>query len=292
MDVRAQAGLSQYLDSWAPEPVTDHDDLPAAPVAALSAVLDQPGPVARAGGSLPPLWHWLYFLNWPAQHELGEDGHPRHGHFLPPIPDRRRMVAGGRVEVHAPLEIGVAAERTSSLGKVKVKHGSTGEMVFVTVRHDISQNSRVCLVEEHDVVYRSGEDARRQAVLALDTGDAAASDAAWQLSLRPGPALLFRFSALTANAHRIHYDAPYAGSVEGYPGLVVHGPLLVLLMLELVRRNAPDRRVRSLSYRLRRPVFAGEHVLAVGDPEALARANLRIAAARDQRHATAEVTFA
>jgi 3-methylfumaryl-CoA hydratase len=202
------------------------------------------------------------------------------------------MVAGGRVEVRAPLEIGVAAERTSSLGKVEVKHGSTGEMVFVTVRHDISQNSRVCLVEEHDVVYRSGEDARRQAVLSLDTGDADASDAAWRLSLRPGPPLLFRFSALTANAHRIHYDAPYARNVEGYPGLVVHGPLLVLLMLELARRNAPDRPVRSLSYRLRRPVFAGEHVLALGEPEALVRANLRIATAREQRHATAEVTFA
>jgi 3-methylfumaryl-CoA hydratase len=248
--------------------------------------------VARAGDPLPPLWHWLYFLDWPAQHELGEDGHPRHGRFLPPIPDRRRMVAGGRLQMHAPLEIGEAAERTSGVADVVVKHGRTGEMVFVTVRHEVSQRSRVCLVEECDVVYRSGGNERRRSILTLDNGDAAESDAAWQLSVRPDPPLLFRFSALTANAHRIHYDAPYCERAEGYPGLVVHGPALVLFMLELARRRAPDLRVRSLSYRLRKPVFAGEHVLALGDPDTNGGAGLRIATARDQRHATAEVTFA
>lgn len=290
MDVRPHTGLDRYLDSWHPAPVTDHDELSAVPAAALSAVLDQP-PVANTGDSLPPLWHWLYFLDWQPQHELGADGHPRDGHFLPPIPDRRRMIAGGRLEVRAPLAIGVASRRTSSLGDVVAKRGSTGEMVFVTVRNEISQHSRVCLVEEHDVVYRSGEDAGRRGAFSRDTNEAGASGAAWQLALRPDPPLLFRFSALTANAHRIHYDAPYVTGVEGYPGLVVHGPLLVLLMLELARRNAPERRVRSVAYRLRSPVFAGEHVLALGEPDG-ERASLRIATAREERHATAEVTFA
>jgi 3-methylfumaryl-CoA hydratase len=197
------------------------------------------------------------------------------------------MVAGGRLEVHRPLDLGTPAERVSRLGEVAVKQGSTGEMVFVTVRHEISQGADLCLVEEQDVVYRSGEDERRRAILSLETGDAPESGAAWQLSARPDPRLLFRFSALTANAHRIHYDTPYVQDVEGYPGLVVHGPLLVLLMLELVR----DRQVRSLSFRLRRPVFAGEQVQALGDPNE-GGGSLRVATAREERNATAEVTLA
>ncbi|MER5183339.1 MaoC family dehydratase N-terminal domain-containing protein [Streptomyces sp. NPDC002896] len=288
------AGLARYLDAWSPAPVTVRDLIAAAPVAALSAVLDQDTTVADDGQELPPLWHWLHFLEWPPQRELGADGHPAHGHFLPPIPDRRRMFAGGRAEFTAPLRVGVTATRTSSLAKTEVKQGKTGEMAFVTVRHEISQDERVCVVEEQDLVYRCGEDERRRAGVALDLADAEAAVAPWQLSLRPTPTLLFRYSALTANAHRIHYDEPYARDVEGYPGLVVHGPLLVTLMLELARRHAPERQVRSLSYRLRKPVFADEHLLALGDPApgGDGPAQLRIATRRDERHATAELSFA
>ncbi|TVT50434.1 hypothetical protein FNH05_15955 [Amycolatopsis rhizosphaerae] len=275
--------LGEHLESWRPEPVTTVDDMLPGPVAAMSAVLDQPIPA----GPLPPLWHWLYFLDWPLQRELGEDGHPREGHFLPPIPDRRRMIAGGRLKVREPLELGVEAERVSRLGEVTVKQGSTGEMVFVTVRHEISQGGRLRLVEDQDVVYRSGEDERRKAMLTRSTTEAPAADERWQKELRPDTRLLFRFSALTANAHRIHYDEPYVRDVEGYPGLVVHGPLLVLLMLELVR----DRPVRSVAFRLRRPVFAGEHLRLLGSP-GLEGAGLRVATAREDRHATAEVGFA
>jgi 3-methylfumaryl-CoA hydratase len=275
--------LGAHVADWRPGPVTSADDLPPGPAAALSAVFDQP----PAEGPLPPLWHWLYFLDWPAQRELGEDGHPRDGHFLPPLPDRRRMFAGGRLEVHRPLRLGTRAERVSTLGDVTVKQGSTGEMMFVTVRHEISQDSRLCVVEEQDIVYRSGEDERRRGLLSSSTGETPQSGEPWQLALRPDSRLLFRISALTANAHRIHYDEPYVREVEGYPGLVVHGPLLVLLMLELVR----DKQVSSLSYRLRRPVFAGEHLRALGGPEG-GGAKLRIATAREDRTATAEVSFA
>ncbi|GHF60619.1 3-methylfumaryl-CoA hydratase [Amycolatopsis bartoniae] len=275
--------LGEHVAGWRPGPVSTSDELPPGPVAALSAVFDQP----PAEGALPPLWHWLYFLEWPPESELGEDGHPLRGHFLPPIPDRRRMFAGGRLEVHAPLMPGTRAERVSTLGEVAVKEGRTGEMVFVTVRHEISQGSRLCVVEEQDIVYRSGEDERRRGVSAYSTDETPPSDAPWQRALRPDSRLLFRISALTANTHRIHYDEPYVREVEGYPGLVVHGPLLALLMLELVR----DRPVRSLSYRLRRPVFAGEHLRALGDP-APGGASLRIATAREDRAATAEVSFA
>ncbi|KAA9161661.1 hypothetical protein FPZ12_014245 [Amycolatopsis acidicola] len=275
--------LAGYVTDWHPGPVRATDELPPGPAGALAAVFDQ----APLDGPLPPLWHWLYFLDWPAQAELGDDGHPRDGHFLPPIPDRRRMFAGGRLEVRRPLELGKTAEKVSTLGEVAVKQGRTGEMMFVTVRSEFSQGGELRVVEEQDIVYRSGEDERRGGMLQLDSADAPESDAAWQLGKRPDSRLLFRYSALTANAHRIHYDEPYVTGVEGYPGLVVHGPLLVMLMLELVR----DRSVRSLSYRLRKPLFAGEHLRALGDP-AGEGVTLRIASARDERHATAEVRFA
>jgi 3-methylfumaryl-CoA hydratase len=289
---QGQFGLARYLDAWAPAPVTLGDPVAAAPVAALSQVLDQEAAVAGEGEPLPPLWHWLHFLEWPAQRELGADGHPAHGHFLPPLPDRRRMFAGGRAEFTAPLRVGVPARRTSSLAKVEIKRGRTGEMAFVTVRHEIAQEGETRVTEEQDLVYRVGEDERRSGGFGLDLGEAEPSDAVWQLILRPSPPLLFRYSALTANAHRIHYDEPYVRDVEGYPGLVVHGPLLVQLMLELARREAPEREIHTLSYRLRKPVFAGEQVCALGDvADGGGSAGLRIATRRDERHATAEVTF-
>ncbi|MFI9773682.1 MaoC family dehydratase N-terminal domain-containing protein [Streptomyces sp. NPDC051956] len=284
--------LARYLDAWSPAPVNLDDPVAAAPVAALSQVLDQEATVAGEGEPLPPLWHWLHFLEWPAQRELGADGHPAHGHFLPPLPDRRRMFAGGRAEFIAPLRVGVPARRTSSLAKVEIKRGRTGEMAFVTVRHEIAQEGKTRVTEEQDLVYRVGEDEGRSGGFGLDLGEAERSDADWQLILSPSPTLLFRYSALTANAHRIHYDEPYVRDVEGYPGLVVHGPLLVQLMLELARREAPEREIRTLSYRLRKPVFAGEQVCALGEvADDGGSAGLRIATRRDERHATAEVTF-
>lgn len=289
-DAHSGTGLADQLHGWSPGPVTTSDTLRAGPVAALSAVLDQREPVSRDGDPLPPLWHWLHFLEWPTQRELGADGHPLQGHFLPPLPDRRRMFAGGRVEFTAALRTGDPAERTSSLAGVRTTHGRTGELAFVTVRSELTQHGRVCAVEEQDYVYRSGESSSRSAQFGHDPGDVDPPDAAWQLTLRPDPPLLFRFSALTANAHRIHYDAPYATGTEGYPCLVVHGPLLVLLMLELARRNAPRRAVRSLSYRLHQPLFAGEQLAALGEPAGDGAA-LRVAGRRAARFATAEVGF-
>lgn len=284
--------LGARVESWRPASVTDKDPLLPGPAAAVSALLDLPGPVAGAGDPLPPLWQWFHFLDWPAQHELGDDGHLRDARFLPPIPDRQRMFAGGRCTVHRPLAIGEPAERICTIGAVTPKHGRSGELLFVTERREFRQLGRTCLVEEQDIVYRSGRaSGGAQHPAALDTGAVPEADSPWRLRLQPDPTLLFRFSALTANAHRIHYDAPYCRATEGYPGLVVHGPLLALLMLELVRRHAPGRQVRSLSYRLRRPVFAGEHILAHGAPSDEG-SRLRIATHREAEHASAEVTFA
>lgn len=283
-------GLNQYLESWAPEPVTEYDDFTPAPAAALAASLDVPGQPPKAGDDLPPLWHWLYFLGWPPGSELGPDGHPRDGHFMPPLPQRRRMIAGGRLTVSTPLRVGLAAERTTTLAGVKVKHGSTGELAFVTLRYEISQAGRPCLAEELDVVYRSGD--RRTAMPEPAAGEHPPTDSHWQLSIRPDPTLLFRFSALTANTHRIHYDLPYARDVEGYPALVVHGPLLAILMLELPRRYAPDRPVLSLFYRLHHPVFAGEWLCCAADPQQdSGSSTLWVATARMARHGTAQIAY-
>jgi 3-methylfumaryl-CoA hydratase len=284
-----ESTLAQYVESWTPAPMTDDDPMLPGPVAAMSALLNQPESVATAGDPLPPLWHWFHFLQWPRQDELGGDGHPRHGCFLPPIPDRQRMFAGGRCEIVEPLRLGERAERISSLGNVAVKHGKTGELLFVTQRNEFRQRGHTCLIEDLDLVYRCGRGSAQHPDT-LDTSATAQVDEPWQLALQSDPTLLFRFSALTANAHRIHYDTPYVQEEEGYPGLVVHGPLLAVLMLELVRGNT-SRPVRSLSFRLRSPVFVGEHLVGCGTPSA-AGANMRVATHREARHATAEVTFA
>ncbi|WP_246531113.1 hypothetical protein [Streptomyces bathyalis] len=292
--------LREVADTWRPGPEHSADALDPGPSAALSAVLGLPAPAAEAGQPLPPLWQWLHFLRWPPQHRLGADGHPRDGHFLPPLPQRRRMFAGGRLEVRAPLTLGRPAELTSSVTGVEVKEGRSGALLFVTVRGEYRQEGTLCLTEEQDLVYRSGGGAPVPEGLVPDTETAPEAGAPWQSPWSTDPTLLFRFSALTANAHRIHYDAPYTTGTEGYPGLVVHGPLLVLSMLELVRREAPDRTVRTLSYRLRKPVFCGERLLTCGEDEKPHSGNnvgggnvrLWVASCREDAHATAEVTLA
>ncbi|SCK53544.1 MaoC family dehydratase N-terminal domain-containing protein [Streptomyces sp. WMMB 322] len=301
--------LRDIAQRWRPGPEHSTDALDPGPSAALSAVLGLPEAAPVAGQPLPPLWQWLHFLHWPRRDELGMDGHPRDGRFLPPLTKRRRMFAGGRLEVHAPLTLGSPAEVTSSVSGVEVKEGRSGALLFVTVRGEYRQQGALCLTEEQDFVYRSGGGAPVPEGLVPDTVTAPGAGASWQVPWNTDPALLFRFSALTANAHRIHYDAPYTTDTEGYPGLVVHGPLLALSMLELVRREAPDRAVRALSYRLRKPVFCGERLLTCGEPgtEGAAREDradadaggsgsgkvrLWVASCREAAHATAEVTLA
>jgi len=287
--------LRNVARTWSPSATHSTDPLDAGPSAALSAVLDLPAPAAVTGQQLPPLWHWLHFLRWPMQRELGSDGHPGDGHSLPPIPGRRRMFAGGRLEVHTPLILGVPAQLTSSVGGVEVKEGRSGELLFVTVRGEFRQDGELRVTEEVDLVYRCGGPAPVPSGLTPDTEGMPTADAPWQAQWRTDPAMLFRFSALTANAHRIHYDEPYATATEGYPGLVVHGPLLVLSMLELVRREAPTRTVRTLSYRLRKPAFCGEQLLTCGESEGRdgdGRMRLRVASCREDAHATAEVSLA
>lgn len=235
----------------------------AAPLAALAATLDVEAPYPQSGDPLPPLWHWLYFLPIHRQSELGPDGHARRGGFLPPVDLPRRMWAGGRVEFFRPLRVGERVMRTSRIAEVKYKQGRSGPLVFVLVRHDIGSNGRIALVEEHDIVYRGSAQAADPPALSRTADD----DALWRQVAQPDDVLLFRYSALTFNGHRIHYDRRYATEVEGYPGLVVHGPLIATLLMELVRRNLPSAVVRRFEFRAVRPIFDTGSFTVCGKPE-------------------------
>ena len=215
-------------------------------VRGLAAALDMPHP----GDSLPPLWHWVLFADWAPANQLGPDGHRRRGSFLPPVHDLpRRMWAGGRIGFHAPLRVGETVTRTSTILAVAEKTGSTGRLLFVTLRHQIAVEAGLALTEEQDIVYRSTD------AEAVKPGEAAPPVAvAAAREFRPDPVLLFRYSALTGNGHRIHYDADYVRGEEGYPGLVVHGPLQATWMAALAAELAPLRR---FSFRGRRAAFAG-----------------------------------
>ena len=229
------------------------DVLSPTPYAALSATLDRPAERPAAGTDLPPLWHWLYFLPLYPQSELGEDGHARRGAFLPPVPLPRRMWAGSQFVFHQPLRIGDAVERTSTIADVSEKPGRSGPLVFVMVCIQVRRagEAEAALTEYHDIVYR--EAARADA--ATTPPQSAPASADWEREVMPDDVLLFRYSALTFNGHRIHYDRRYVTDVEGYPGLVVHGPLIATLLLDLLRSALPEARVASFEFRALRPTF-------------------------------------
>jgi 3-methylfumaryl-CoA hydratase len=200
---------------------------------------------------LPPLWHWLYFLPGERQSGIGPDGHPKRGGFLPPIALPRRMWAGGRLQFLRPLGVGEPIRRVSTIRSVQSKSGRSGQLVFVTVLHEISGESGVAIREEQDIVYRDapapGAAAPRPA--------AAPDDEQFSRTVTPDPVLLMRYSALTFNGHRIHYDRPYAMQEEGYPGLEVHGPLIATLLMETLRRAHPQRTVRRFEFKAVSPLF-------------------------------------
>ena len=241
---------SSYADWLGRE--TQHDDvLTTAPVKAMSATLDCVDPVPTLGQELPPLWHWLYFLTAERQSEIGADGHPKRGSFLPPVTLPRRMWAGGRLRFLAPLRIGDPVRRTSRIADISSKQGKTGLLVFVRVRHEIVSGDTLALTEEHDIVYREAP----QAGAAAEAPPKAPTDEQFARTVTPDPVLLFRYSALTFNGHRIHYDRSYVTEVEGYPGLIVQGPLIATLLVDLLRRERPEARLATFEFRALSPLF-------------------------------------
>lgn len=298
----AERPLEEWVEGWRPRPVRRTEQLAADPAAALAAVLDQPAPVREPGDPLPALWQCLYFLDRTPHSGLAADGHPWDDGLVPPIPRRRRMVAGGRLEVVAPLRVGDRVVRDSEVAGVRHTTGRSGELLFVTVRHRFSVDGQPRLEEHQDMVYRQRPTTTRPTAGQASEPPAEAEGrserpvvpeqvaAEWTLTLHPDAALLFRFSALTFNAHRIHYDHPYTTSVEGYPGLVVHGPLIALGMLEPPRRaGVSARRVR---YRFHRPVFCDQPVVFGGRRTGSGTADLTASAGSGYLAATAHVELA
>jgi len=237
------------LTDWLDKTAVAEDDITAYPLAAMSATLDR----ETTGGAVPPLWHWLYFLPVAPLAEVGQDGHPKRGGFLPPVPLPRRMWAGGRLTFHAPLAAGERATRTSTIASIEDKTGRTGRLVFVTVRHEIGVAGDLRIEEEQDIVYR---DAPVPGAPEKEPARAPQGEA-FQRTVTADPVMLFRYSALTFNGHRIHYDYPYVTQEEGYPGLVVHGPLIATLLVDLLRRELPAAALRTFAFRAVRPTFAG-----------------------------------
>jgi len=251
------------LARWVGKTETATDTITATPYAALSATLDRDPGQAPAGTPLPPLWHWLYFLPLYRQSEVGPDGHAQRGGFLPPVPLPRRMWAASQLEFKRQLRVGDAIRRVSTITDVSEKSGRTGALVFVKVRHEIRANDEAspAIVEFHDIVFR--EAPKDVDVSPPRVGPA---QSRWQRRVVPDAVLLFRYSALTFNAHRIHYDRKYVTGVEGYPGLVVHGPLIATLLLDLLREKLPDATVRRYEFRAVRPLFDTNAFDVCGEP--------------------------
>lgn len=239
------------LQSWVGRTEVLEDSIAAPAVAGLSATLDRDDPAPVTGTRLPELWHWLYFLPQHRQSELGPDGHAKRGGFLPPVPLPRRMWAGSRLEWLQPLRVGDAVRRTSTIASVTHKSGRSGELVFVLVKHEVHNQLGLALREEHDIVYRDAPTPGAAAPVPVP----APSDPSWVREITPDDVLLFRYSALTFNGHRIHYDRRYVTGVEGYPGLVVHGPLIATLLLDLLRRQMPEAQVQRFTFRAVSPTF-------------------------------------
>ncbi|WP_404386411.1 mesaconyl-C4 CoA hydratase [Knoellia locipacati] len=229
------------------------------PAESLAALLDieQPG----MGVLVPPLWHWTYLLDRRRQAELGPDGHPSSGFPAPAAPGMRRMFAGGRVETHALLRIGAPATRAVLVASTTEKRGRSGPLTFVTVRHEITQDDQLCIVEEQDIVYRAPG---AGSLPVTDQSVSAPVPVGLHLTLDVDETLLFRFSAVTWNAHRIHYDREWARH-EGYDDLVVHGPLQALMMGEFLRRSGTDLVGREFAFRLVAPMVGPQPLVLALD---------------------------
>ncbi len=239
-----------HLQTWIGQETVTEDTISTVPARLMAATLDQTADV-QDGDPLPPVWHWLYFHEATPASAVGPDGHAKRGGFLPPVPLPARMWAGGRLRFHRPLPIGTQAIKRSTIKSVTEKQGRSGQLCFVLVEHQIMVAGEVCLTEEQDLVYREARGPGTSPPI-----KPAPTGAEFSQTIHPNSVLLFRYSALTFNGHRIHYDVDYCREVEGYPGLVVHGPLIATLLLELFRQQCPAGTITGFEFRAVSPLFA------------------------------------
>jgi len=254
----------EYLRSWIGRQESLQDQLTLTAMTALAATLDHQECVARTGDRLPELWHWLYFLPVARQSKIGADGHPQRGGFLPPIELPSRMWAGGRLDFIRSPWAGDRVERKSTILDVSHKSGRSGELVFVTLQHEILDDNGLLIREQQDLVYRNNSSP--EAATPVPVPRFAEHTPLWKREITPDPVLLFRYSALTLNGHRIHYDRQYAQNVEGYPGLVVHGPLIATLLVDLLREQMPGAVISHFSFRAVRALYVTAPFQVCGAP--------------------------
>lgn len=253
----------ERLRGWVGKRETKRDVISLREVRALHATLDLETRIPRNGDGLTPGWHWMYFNEMAPRREIRRDGHPAPSGIMPPVPLPRRMWAGNRIEVRKKLPVGVEAKRRSEVRSLDYKSGKTGDLVFVTIRHTIAGPDGTAFVEDQDVVYRQDQPPGTP----RPQPPAAPEDPVWLRMVKPDPVLLFRYSALTLNSHRIHYDLPYARDVEGYDDLVVHGPLQATMLINLAMAQNPKRRFARFSFRAFSPLFADAPFMLAGSPE-------------------------
>ena len=253
---------ADYLSGWIGQGETIEDVVSASQAQRLAATLDIQDLDLGAGAPLPAFWHWIYFATAAPASDLGPDGHPLTGDFYPPVALPRRMWAGGRLESGKPLAIGDVARRDSRIKGVSVKNGRSGSLCFVVVRHEFYVGDELRVAEEHDIVYRQEADPS----VAPPEPPMAPAEADWSQTITTDPVTLFRYSALTFNSHRIHYDREYTTGVEGYPALLVHGPLTATLLMNLLRQEMPTAIIRDFNVRAMAPLFDNKSFSVNGKP--------------------------
>lgn len=256
--------MAQDFAAWVGRSETVSDIIALRQARQMAATLDYAPEATGAlltAGVLPPLWHWMAFQPETPMSGLGPDGHARRGGFLPPVPLERRMWAGGRLRFHADPPIGEAIARRSEILAVTEKSGGGGRLVFVTVLHSITAAGTLMLEEEQDIVYLATPE-----TFSPPPPKPAPENPVWRVDVPVDPVKLFRYSALTFNGHRIHYDLDYCREVEKYPGLVVHGPLQATQMIEAARLATPGRTPAGFSFRGVRPLFHTDSLHIAGHP--------------------------
>lgn len=260
-----------HLRTWIGKSRTDEDLISARHARLMAATVDYAGAERiRDGERLPPLWHWLYFLEGPPASQLGWDGHPARGGFLPPVPLSNRMWAGGRVSIQSPLIIGAIVRKTSTILSIDHKQGRSGALVFVTVLHELTSAQGALLIrEEQDIVYKDFTPPG-----AKSSTPPKPLSASHTKSYTPTSTMLFRYSALTFNGHRIHYDMDYCREVEGYQSLVIHGPLNATMLADYAEEIS-GARLGEFNYRGLAPAILGDRIALHADPTEKAQMTLR-----------------
>lgn len=267
LDPNASDALSATgFDAWIGRSEVVQDDAALEPAVRLAAILDAPShPAGTDPTPLFPLGHWLQFTPSAAMRDLGADGHPKLGAFMPPLDLPRRMWAGSAIEFHTPILTGQHLSRTTTITAITPKEGASGRLCFVKLTHEVRAENALALVEHQTIVYREAATLKPNAVpLPPRQSDAAPVDWEWVDTVSPDEVMLFRYSALTFNSHRIHYDLDYASRVEGYPGLVVHGPLSATLLVDRLLRFHPGASLSHFEFSARAPLFVNETAFLCG----------------------------